>query len=102
MGATNAYAGYAATGAGYITFIENGWLGEGFAIHMTDLAAISGCPAPGYEFGISADHPAYKILVALMINAFSQHTQVQLVVDQGVCVLGNRTKIISIRSLSSE
>lgn len=88
-------AGYAAVGPGSLTFIENGWFGEGFAVHMS--AGIAGCPAPNTEFGLSATHPAYKELVALLMSAYFTEKQVEFVVDQGVCTLGNRTSIISIR-----
>lgn len=94
---TSAWSGYVETGTGYITFIENGWAGEGFAIHMTATAAVSGCGAPPTEFGIEASHPAYKILVSLMMMSYSQQSPTQLVVDQNVCTLGARTKVISIR-----
>lgn len=94
---TNAWSGIATTGTGYVIFAENGWSGEGFAVHLTDAAAIGGCASGATEFGLDANHPAYKILVALMITAYAQQTPVQLVVDQGSCVLGNRTRIVSIR-----
>ncbi len=94
---TAAWSGYVSTGTGNLTFIENGWFGEGFAIHMTSTAAVTGCGAPATEFGIAADHPAYKYLVSLMMMAYSQQLPVQLVVDQGVCTLGARTKIVAIR-----
>lgn len=86
-----------ATSTGVITYIENGWAGEGFAIRMTNTVTTSGCSAPAHEYGISATHPAYNILVAMMMSAYSKQTPIQLVVDQGVCVLGQRTKILSIR-----
>jgi len=90
-------AQYALTAFGQITFIENGWYGEGFAIHMENSVQTAGCPAPGYEYGIDASHQAYKILVALLITAYTQKLPVQMVVQLGTCVLGARTKIISIR-----
>jgi len=90
-------AQYAATSSGQITFIENGWGGEGFAIHMENAVQTAGCPAPAYEYGLDASHQAYKILVALMITAYTQKLPVQMVVQPGTCVLGARTKIISIR-----
>jgi hypothetical protein len=92
-----AQAQYAATASGQITFIENGWGGEGFAIHMENSVQTPGCPAPAYEYGVDASHQAYKILVALMITAYTQKLPVQMVVQPGTCVLGARTKIISIR-----
>lgn len=93
---TNAWSA-AVTGDGYVTYIENGWSGEGFAVHMTAAAAMTGCPAASTEFGIDATHPAYKILVALMMTAYTQQSPVQLVVNQGHCILGQRTEIVSIR-----
>ena len=94
---SNARSAPVATGYGVITYIENGWAGEGFAIRMTNTVTTSGCTAPAHEYGISATHPAYNILVAMMMSAYSKQTTIQLVVDQGVCVLGQRTKILSIR-----
>jgi hypothetical protein len=92
-----AQAQYAPTASGQITYIENGWLGEGFAIHMENTVQTTGCPAAANEYGLDATHQAYKILVALMITAYTQKLPVQMVVQPGTCVLGSRTKIISIR-----
>ena len=90
-------AQYSPTASGQITFIENGWFGEGFAIHMENSVQTAGCPAAANEYGLEASHQAYKILVALMITAYTQKLPVQMVVQPGTCVLGARTKIISIR-----
>lgn len=84
-----------ATGNGTLTYIENGWYGDGFAIHHTN--SVSGCLAPPTEYGLQPSHPQYKEIVAMLIAAFVNGTTVELVADSGVCVLGNRTKIISIR-----
>ena len=88
-------AGFAAVGPASITFIENGWFGEGFSVHLS--SGITGCGAPATEFGIPASHPAYKELVSLMMSAFFTEKKVEVVVNQGVCTLGNRTSIVSIR-----
>lgn len=93
---TPAWSGIISTGTGTLTFIENGWFGEGFAIHMSG-ATTTGCGAPTNEYGIASDHPAFKYLVSLMMMAYSQQLPVQLVVDQGVCTLGARTKVIAVR-----
>jgi|LauGreDrversion4_1035100.scaffolds.fasta_scaffold874347_1 hypothetical protein len=90
-------AQYALTPFGQIIFIENGWFGEGFGINMENSVQTTGCPRPGNEYGIEASHQAYKILVALMITAYTQKLPVQLVVEPGTCVLGSRTKIMAIR-----
>lgn len=90
-----AAAAIATVGPATITFIENGWSGEGFAVHLS--SGISGCPAPPTEFGIPATHGAYKELVALLMSAYFTGKPVEIVVNTGVCTLGNRTGILSIR-----
>jgi hypothetical protein len=91
----NVYSAYAAVGPANITFIENGWYGEGFAIHLTQ--GIAGCGAPPTEFGIAASHPAYKELVALLMSAYFTEKPIEVVVNTGNCTLGARTAITSIR-----
>jgi hypothetical protein len=91
----SAYPALATVGPANITFIENGWSGEGFAIHLSQ--GISGCGAPPTEFGIPATHGAYKELVALLMSAYFTEKPVEVVVDTGNCTLGARTSIISIR-----
>lgn len=79
-----------------IIFVENGWFGEGLAI-KTQGSGVSGCPAASNEFAIAASHPSYQQLVAIALNAFSTDQAVELVVEDGTCLFGNRTKIVSIR-----
>jgi len=86
---------FVAVGPGTITYLENGWFGEGFALHFT--VGLAGCPAPPTEFGLLPSHPQYKEIVALMMIAYSNNESVQLVADSNVCILGARTKIVSIR-----
>jgi hypothetical protein len=87
------------SGPGKITFIENGWFGEGLAIHMT--SSQSGCNAPDTEYAVLSNHPAYKEIVALATSAFMASSDVEFVVEPSPddCVFGSRTKIISIRLL---
>lgn len=93
--ASTSSAQITSVGPASVTFIENGWSGEGFAVHLS--AGVSGCPAQPTEFGIPATHPAYKELVALLMSAYFTEKKVSVVVDTGVCTLGARTGIISIR-----
>lgn len=96
---TKAFGGYVASGVGTVTFAENGWFGEGFAVYLSSGAAVTGCPAASTEFWLDAAHPGYKVLIPLLLTAYAQQTPVQLVVNQGDCGAGNRTKITSIRLL---
>lgn len=91
----SAYSAIAAVGPAKITFIENGWSGEGFAIHLSQ--GIAGCSAPPTEFGVDASHPAYKELVALLMSAYFTEKPIEVVVNTGNCTLGARTSITSIR-----
>ena len=93
--ANAALSAIATVGPANITFIENGWSGEGFAIHLSQ--GIAGCGAPPTEFGIAASHPAYKELVALLMSAYFTEKPVEVVVNTGSCTLGARTAITSIR-----
>ncbi|UYK76764.1 hypothetical protein NG825_20595 [Xanthomonas sacchari] len=81
---------------GKITYVENDWNGEGLAIHSSSNGP-SGCPADLNDFGITSSHPAYKELTAMALAAFTTNADVELIVDSGNCVFGNRTKVISIR-----
>lgn len=87
------------TGVTQIEFVENGWYGEGFSIHITPGTGVTGCAAPKEKLGVDKGHPAYKEIVAMAIAAYSTGTKVEFMVEQGVCVLGRRTKIVSIRLL---
>ena len=97
MPIASSMAALTATAPTQITFLENGWYGEGFAIHIIPGTGVTGCPVPEYEFGIAKSHPAYKDMLGLAMMAYASGSKVQLVVDTGVCVLGNRTNVISIR-----
>jgi hypothetical protein len=79
-----------------IILIENGWYGEGLAL-ITDGAGVSGCAGGPTQFAIDAGHPAYKDMVAMALTAFSSGSNVQMMVDQGNCIFGARTKVISLR-----
>jgi len=83
-------------GSGKITFVENGWGGEGLVINYSKNGP-SGCSAALNDFGIDKNHPAYKELVAIALAAYTSNADADLIVDTGVCIFGSRTKIISIR-----
>ena len=93
--ANTALSAIATVGPANITYIENGWFGEGFAVYLSQ--GISGCGAPPTQFGIAASHPAYKELVALLMSAYFTEKPVELLVNTGSCTLGARTAITSIR-----
>lgn len=83
-------------GPGKITYVENGWGGEGVAIH-TSINGPAGCTASLNDFGIEASHAAYKELVAMALAAYTSNADVEVIVDAGKCVFGGRTKVLSIR-----
>ncbi|WP_146096916.1 hypothetical protein [Xanthomonas arboricola] len=84
------------TAPGRLVFLENGWNGEGVAIsHST--ASVAGCATETNSFAIDKNHPAYKELVAIALSAYTSESNVELIVDKGVCGFGGRTKVISIR-----
>ena len=89
---------FAAVGPTYINYVENGWFGEGIAIHV-DQSAPAGCVVnTGFgDFGVRSDHPAYDKITALILSAFFSHSAVELVVNPGNCVFGNRTNVVSVR-----
>jgi len=98
LSTNSAFAGLDYTQSGHITYVENGWGGEGLAIH-TDTGYGTAAPCGVNDFGISASHPSYKELVAIALSAYATGASVQLVLDQGTCVFGNRTKVLAIRLL---
>lgn len=78
-----------------ITYLENGWAGEGLVVKLNN--GYPGCPATDTEFAVLSTHPSYKDIIALATSAFMASTNVELVIEPGDCVFGDRTKIISIR-----
>lgn len=90
------YAENMYTGIGKITLLENGWNGEGINI-IHSGAGVTGCNPNPQEFALSKDHPSYKELVSFTLAAHTASANVELVVEKGVCLFGNRTKIISIK-----
>jgi hypothetical protein len=82
--------------AGKITYIENGWYGEGVAIHSSANGP-SGCSASLNDFAIDKNHAAYKELVAIALSAYNSNADVEVIVDTGDCIFGGRTKVLSIR-----
>lgn len=85
-------------GSGKITYVENGWNGEGLVIHHTRNGP-AGCTAPLNDFGIDKNNAAYKELVAMALSAYTSNSDVEIIVDTGVCIFGARTKVISIRMM---
>lgn len=83
-------------GPGKITYIENGWDGEGIAIHSS-INGPGGCTASLNDFGVEKSHAAYKELVAMALSAYASNADVEIIVDAGKCVFGARTKVLSIR-----
>lgn len=82
-------------GTGKITYVENGWYGEGLVLHFS--VGIDGCSAQNNDFAIDVNHPSYKELVSMALTAFSSSSDVQLIVEKGTCLFGKRTKVLSIR-----
>lgn len=93
-GATMAAEG---TGPGKTTYVENGWYGEGIALHHS-TASITGCSAGPNDFVIDRNHAAYQELLAMALTAYTRDLDVQLIVEKGDCGFGGRTKIMAIRS----
>jgi len=81
---------------GKVNEVENGWLGEGLALQLSG-SGVTGCPSPPYQFAIDKSHPAYKDMVAIALAAFASGSEVVLVVEPGVCLFGDRTKVVAIR-----
>lgn len=79
-----------------ISYLENGWSGNGLAIHVSG-AGIDGCPAANNKFALSDDHPGYDTILALALSAQAQDADIELIVDKGNCLFGDRTRILSIR-----
>ncbi len=79
-----------------ISYIENAWAGNGLAIYVFGTG-IDGCPAANNQFALSSDHPGYDTILALALSAQAQDADIELVVDKGNCLFGDRTKILSIR-----
>ncbi|MFT4925508.1 MAG: hypothetical protein ACI8WB_001601 [Phenylobacterium sp.] len=88
-------AAFSISAIGKVTYIENGWFGEGVAIHMSSGTA--GCPAGDTDYAVEASHPAYKEIVALATSAFVAAINVEIVTATGSCAFGDRNKILSIR-----
>ena len=84
--------------ASTVAYVENGWFGEGLAIHLsTPLAFVTQCPAPAYDFALPASHPSYREVAAMILLAYASGVPVQLMVDPASCLFGGRTAIASVR-----
>lgn len=81
---------------GKITFIENGWYGEGVAFQLSG-PGVPGCAAGPTHFAIDKNHAGYKEVVAIALAAYASSSNVELIVERGVCSFGDRTKVLSIR-----
>jgi hypothetical protein len=90
----------AMTGYKKITFLENGWSGEGFTVYLEDSGAVANsCALSGTQpshFGIDAAHPSYREMVSMLLAAFLAGKPVELVVSPGECAV-SRTKVLSVR-----
>ena len=82
-----AWAEIAYTGYGKITYVENGWNGEGLAVHQSGNA-IDGCLADPHDFGIDKGNSLFRELVTLATAAFTAGSDVELVVEKGDCIFG--------------
>ena len=81
-----------------VAYVENGWFGEGLAIHLsTPLAFATQCSAPNYDFALPATHPGYKEVAAMIFLAYASGVPVQLMVDPASCLFGGRTAIAAVR-----
>lgn len=89
------WADIAETPVGKISLIEIGWNGEG--INILHTAQVAGCNPNPREFAISKDHPAYRELVSVALAAYAADADVQLIVEPGTCLFGNRTKVVTLR-----
>ncbi|MBB3815130.1 hypothetical protein FHY13_003511 [Xanthomonas arboricola] len=85
-----------ATGYGKITYVENGWYGEGIALHHS-TALITDCTAGPNDFVIDRNHAAYQELLAMALTAYTRDLDVQLIVEKKDCRFGGRTKILAMR-----
>ncbi|MCC4595887.1 hypothetical protein NRY95_01065 [Xanthomonas campestris pv. phormiicola] len=88
--------GNVVVGRGKINYVENGWFGEGLVIHFSQNGP-PGCSASLNDLAIDKNHAAYKELVAMAIAAYTSDSNVELMVEDGTCLFGGRTKILSIR-----
>lgn len=84
------------TGTVKITYLENGWFGEGLAFKVSG-SGVSGCPAPDIEFAVPQSHPAYREIQTLLVSAFVAKQNIEVVPRIGTCGFGNRTLIHSVR-----
>lgn len=84
------------TSYGKITYVENGWYGEGLALHHS-TASVTGCTGSPNDFVIDKNHPAYQELLAMALTAYTRDLDVGLIVTKGDCGFGERTKILAIR-----
>ena len=95
LGSSLVRADVVETISGKISLLEIGWNGEG--INILHSAQVAGCNSNPREFAISKDHPGYKELVSVALAAYAADADVQLIVEPGTCLFGNRTKIITLR-----
>lgn len=92
------YASQVALAPTTITFVENGWFGEGLAIQTTATYSTS-CYGGGTQFAVPITHPAYKDIVAIALAAYAIGSTVQIVIEDSTCAFAGRMSILSIRLL---
>src|SRR5512132_260297 len=80
-----------------ITYVENGWFGEGLAVHLSaPLTYATQCAAAANDFAVAASHPMFKEISAMIMLAYASGAPVQLMVDPASCIFGNRTSIVAV------
>lgn len=76
--------------------VENGWYGEWLVI--TALSGTGGCASSlPTEFAVETSHPAYDAILAIALTALTTGSDVSITAQVGTCVLGSRTKVLSIQ-----
>ncbi|PPU71169.1 hypothetical protein XmelCFBP4644_16975 [Xanthomonas melonis] len=83
------------TANGKLSFVENGWYGEGLS--FAHSAPVAGCTGGANNYVIDKNHPSYQELLAIALTAYTRELDVKLIVEPGVCGFGVRTKILAMR-----
>lgn len=92
----SANAAVQSIGNGKIQWLENGWDGEGVAFKFS-LPVSGGCTANVNEYAVSKDHPGYKEIVSILLAAQVSQSDVTLTVENTICLVGVRTKVMAVR-----
>jgi len=96
----SANAGFYPVGPTNITYVENGWFGEGLVVHL-GIPAPAGCATGVDDYAIHATDAAYKQMVPMLLGAYFASKQVQVVIDSDTCGFANRAKIVGVRLLGN-